>query len=284
MNNSINSNNLPEIESIGNKDYKSIDYSIHKILKNLRKEKKLGIDELSLESGLSKSLLSKIESGEKKLSISTARILIDFYNPEIELDNKIRDYIRKENGYCFKSLNKISINDLMKNIRIDKLLNQTEVESLSGISNSLIQGIESGDKKLSLNAAKILMNLYKPNKKIEDKIRDFTRKDNGYCFDSLDKISINNLLKNLRIDNLLNRSEVESLSGISDSLIQAIESGEKSLTAKTFLKLLPVYEPETKELDKISEYLIEKGESVTSILMLCSKEIKSRQLSGLSTT
>lgn len=203
MNNSINSNNLPEIESIGNKDYKSIDYSIHKILKNLRKEKKLGIDELSLESGLSKSLLSKIESGEKKLSISTARILIDFYKPEIELDNKIRDYIRKENGYCFKSLNKISINDLMKNIRIDKLLNQTEVESLSGIS---------------------------------------------------------------------------------DSLIQAIESGKKSLTAKTFLKLLPVYEPETKELDKISEYLIEKGESVTSILMLCSKEIKSRQSSGLSTT
>jgi transcriptional regulator with XRE-family HTH domain len=193
-------NNLDSQKS--NEDYRSIDYSIQEVLKNLRKEKKLSIEDLSSATGLSKSILSKIESGEKKLSISNARVLIDFYNPNKSVRDKIMNYIRDYNGYKFDNLENISVNDLMRNLRIDKLLNQTEAQNLSGIS---------------------------------------------------------------------------------DSIIQAIESGGKNLTAKTFLKLLPVYEPEPKALEKILEFLQQKGESMTTILMSCLKEIKSIKSSALST-
>lgn len=193
---------------------------------------------------------------------------------------KLPSIIQNGNDHDEKSK---SISKIVKDLRENAGLSFTDLQNKTGLSDSLLSAIESGDKKLTIKTARILINFYKPEKEIENKLRHYIRKENNYSFKNLENISVNDLIKNLRIDKLLNKTEVESLSGLSDSLIQAIESGEKELTARTFLKLLPIYEPKNRELDKISEFLQQKGENMTTILILCSKELKTKSPSGLST-
>lgn len=91
-------------------------YVVGSILRNLRKEKKLTVEEMSGETGISTSSIKQYEQGGRQLSIRNLFVLIDFFNvdantilnvdgecEEKSIDTKLRGLNANQRKYLQKS-------------------------------------------------------------------------------------------------------------------------------------------------------------------------------------